>query len=245
MFSFGFVLICRRIVVVFIIGGASAWDDNTMASKLKQLSNPPLSSSTATSNNRSAGSSGKKTKELSEDSFMKLFSLQQQQGGDSSSAGGGDSSSSSSSNKTRPNKNQQQQPQQSTDEFTKWASDRIQVIASGSVDIPTFVSFLKEVESPYEVGDYVRSYLGDGKEAKEFSREFLERRSRWKNARKEGGAGGSGRDFEDNLCRPASAINPNSNEFQEVKVSKFRSKNNNKEENLFLFFCTIGFYISY
>ncbi|XP_021943257.1 uncharacterized protein LOC110841866 isoform X1 [Folsomia candida] len=116
---------------------------------------------------------------------MKLFPVQQD-GTATNQKGGG---------------NRPKMTQQAADEFTRWCSDRIQAISFGSVDIPTFVSFLKEVESPYEVGDYVRSYLGDGKEAKEFSREFLERRSRWMNARKGDGSTSS---MEDNLCRPAS-----------------------------------------
>nr|XP_014346128.1 PREDICTED: PERQ amino acid-rich with GYF domain-containing protein 1 [Latimeria chalumnae] len=45
---------------------------------------------------------------------------------------------------------------------------------------PTFVSFLKEVESPYDVHDYIRSYLGDTLEAKEFAKQFLERRAKQK-----------------------------------------------------------------
>lgn len=102
------------------------------------------------------------------------------------------------------------------DDFTKWCFESLQAMG-GNVDIPTFVGFLKEVESPYEVSDYVRSYLGDGREAREFSREFLERRSRWKNARK---GRDDGEASEDNLCRPASAVNPNQNDFQEVKVIK-------------------------
>jgi len=111
-------------------------------------------------------------------------------------------------------------PSGTQDDFTKWCFESLQAMG-GNVDVPTFIGFLKEVESPYEVSDYVRSYLGDGREAREFSREFLERRSRWKNARK-------GRDdgevAEDNLCRPASAVNPNSNDFQEVKGKGKKAK---------------------
>ncbi|OXA51693.1 GRB10-interacting GYF protein 2 [Folsomia candida] len=192
------------------------WDDSmaSMASKLKGSNNPLPSSvpSSSSSNNNNRGpAGGKKTKEISDDSFMKLFSVQQD-GAATNQKGGS---------------NRPKMTQQAADEFTRWCSDRIQAIASGSVDIPTFVSFLKEVESPYEVGDYVRSYLGDGKEAKEFSREFLERRSRWKNARKGDGLTSS---MEDNLCRPASAINPNSNEFQEVKAKGKKTKKNKMQK---------------
>ena len=76
--------------------------------------------------------------------------------------------------------------------------------------VPTFIGFLKDVESPFEVKDYVSSYLGENKEASEFARQFLERRSRWKNATK--------RVESDDMYGPARAVNPASNEFQEAKV---------------------------
>lgn len=44
--------------------------------------------------------------------------------------------------------------------------------------VPTVVAFLKEVESPYDVHDCIRSYLGDTLEAKEFAKQFLERRAK-------------------------------------------------------------------
>lgn len=44
--------------------------------------------------------------------------------------------------------------------------------------VPTAVAFLKEVESPYDVHDCIRSYLGDTLEAKEFAKQFLERRAK-------------------------------------------------------------------
>lgn len=52
------------------------------------------------------------------------------------------------------------------------------VLPSVSIPVPTFASFLKEVESPYEVHDYVRAYLGDTSEAKDFAKQFLERRAK-------------------------------------------------------------------
>ena len=45
------------------------------------------------------------------------------------------------------------------------------------VAVPVFVNFLKDVESPYEVRDYVKSYLGEGKDCKQFAEDFLEKRS--------------------------------------------------------------------
>lgn len=77
------------------------------------------------------------------------------------------------------------------------------------------MGFLADVESPYEVHDYIRSYLGDSKEVKEFAKQYLERRSKARNAQKE-------KQDEDNILAPAPAINPVSNlEFQEVKVRVF------------------------
>lgn len=46
--------------------------------------------------------------------------------------------------------------------------------------VPTIVAYLKEVESPYEVHDFIRIYLGDTMEAKEFAKQFLERRAKQK-----------------------------------------------------------------
>uniref|UniRef100_A0A671N4L5 PERQ amino acid-rich with GYF domain-containing protein 1-like n=1 Tax=Sinocyclocheilus anshuiensis TaxID=1608454 RepID=A0A671N4L5_9TELE len=46
--------------------------------------------------------------------------------------------------------------------------------------VPTIVAYLKEVESPYEVLNIICSYLGDTVEAKEFARQFLERRAKQK-----------------------------------------------------------------
>lgn len=76
------------------------------------------------------------------------------------------------------------------------------------------MTFLSEVESPYEVHDYIRSYLGDSKEVKEFAKQYLERRSKARNAQKE-------REVEDDILAPAPAVNPTSTEFQEVKVKKW------------------------
>lgn len=43
--------------------------------------------------------------------------------------------------------------------------------------VPTFIAFLREVESPNDVMEYVTDYLGDGKEIKSFVKQFLEKRS--------------------------------------------------------------------
>ncbi|KAG8515588.1 LOW QUALITY PROTEIN: GRB10-interacting GYF protein 2, partial [Galemys pyrenaicus] len=62
------------------------------------------------------------------------------------------------------------------DGFTQWCEQMLHALnTANNLDVPTFVSFLKEVESPYEVHDYIRAYLGDTSEAKEFAKQFLER----------------------------------------------------------------------
>uniref|UniRef100_A0A8D2LEL4 GRB10 interacting GYF protein 2 n=1 Tax=Varanus komodoensis TaxID=61221 RepID=A0A8D2LEL4_VARKO len=69
----------------------------------------------------------------------------------------------------------------SQDGFTQWCEQMLHALnTANNLDVPTFVSFLKEVESPYEVHDYIRAYLGDTPEAKEFAKQFLERRAKQK-----------------------------------------------------------------
>uniref|UniRef100_A0A672KHH3 GRB10 interacting GYF protein 1 n=1 Tax=Sinocyclocheilus grahami TaxID=75366 RepID=A0A672KHH3_SINGR len=71
------------------------------------------------------------------------------------------------------------------DGFTTWCEQMLHALNtsannSSSVDVPTIVAYLKEVESPYEVHDFIRIYLGDTIEAKEFAKQFLERRAKQK-----------------------------------------------------------------
>ena len=62
--------------------------------------------------------------------------------------------------------------------------------------------------------DYVRSYLGEGKEAKEFAKQFLEQRSKWRQSQRN-----VQQYEEDNMCIPAKAVNPGQvSDFHEVKV---------------------------
>ncbi|KAG9335523.1 hypothetical protein JZ751_004550 [Albula glossodonta] len=72
------------------------------------------------------------------------------------------------------------------DGFTTWCEQMLHALNtsannnSSSSDVATIVAYLKEVESPYEVHDFIRSYLGDTVEAKEFAKQFLERRAKQK-----------------------------------------------------------------
>lgn len=81
------------------------------------------------------------------------------------------------------------------------------------VTVPTFVNFLGDVDSPYEVHDYIRSYLGDTREVKDFAKNYLERRSQVNNATRQKSVA------HDDILAPAPAINPGSENFQEGKVS--------------------------
>ncbi|KAI5636977.1 GYF domain-containing protein [Phthorimaea operculella] len=105
-------------------------------------------------------------------------------------------------------------------EFECWCTT---VLTSWStkIDVPTFVGFLKDIESPYEVKDYVKCYLGDSKDSSDFARQFLERRSKLLRV---GMVTPS-----DDLCSPALAINPRTvsgSDYQEVKSKGKKTKKN-------------------
>ncbi|KAG5667580.1 hypothetical protein PVAND_015557 [Polypedilum vanderplanki] len=96
-------------------------------------------------------------------------------------------------------------------EFTQWCTRTLSAM-NGNVDVPTFVSFLQDIESPFEIKDYIKMYLGETKECTEFAKQFLERRSKQRNQQRLQNA------HIDDMCSPAPAINPNnSSDFQEVK----------------------------
>ncbi|XP_069695255.1 GRB10-interacting GYF protein 2 isoform X2 [Periplaneta americana] len=142
--------------------------------------------------------------------------------GTASTSAGNNSSGKTGSSKTRSKKEEAlvmklfEQNVPRGDEFTQWCNKALSGLQS-SVDIPTFVGFLRDIESPYEVKDYVRLYLGEGKEAQEFARQFLERRSKWKSAQR-------AVPLEDDMCIPAPAVNPLNTDFQEVKGKGKKAK---------------------
>ncbi|XP_054009524.1 GRB10-interacting GYF protein 2-like isoform X4 [Hylaeus anthracinus] len=103
------------------------------------------------------------------------------------------------------------------DDFTQWCNKALSGLQV-SVDIPTFVGFLRDIESAYEVKEYVRDYLGDNKQSSEFAKQFLEKRSKWRSAQRPQAQA-------DDLCKPAPAVNPNApTEFQEVKGKSKKPK---------------------
>ncbi|XP_068985504.1 GRB10-interacting GYF protein 2 isoform X1 [Bombus flavifrons] len=130
------------------------------------------------------------------------------------------------SNKTNKNKNKREeelvkklfeQNTAKTDDFTQWCNKALSGLQV-SVDIPTFVGFLRDIESAYEVKEYVRDYLGDNKQSSEFAKQFLEKRSKWRSAQRPQAQA-------DDLCKPAPAVNPNApTEFQEVKGKSKKPK---------------------
>ncbi|XP_015586467.1 GRB10-interacting GYF protein 2 isoform X1 [Cephus cinctus] len=104
------------------------------------------------------------------------------------------------------------------DDFTQWCNKALSGLHGLPVDIPTFVGFLRDIESAYEVKEYIRLYLGDSKQCTDFAKQFLEKRSKWRSAQRPQAQA-------DDLCKPAPAINPNtSTEFQEVKGKSKKPK---------------------
>lgn len=106
-----------------------------------------------------------------------------------------------------------------TDEFTAWCTEALSTMPS-SVDVPTFVAFLKDIESPYEVHDYVKSYLGDGKEPREFAKQFLDRRSKFRAKQTPA--------EENTLWGPAPAITPVVNKPNSQPVNDNDGNSNSK-----------------
>lgn len=72
-----------------------------------------------------------------------------------------------------------QVPTPSSD-FIAWVERNLPAVKK-AIDVPTVVSFLQDIESPYDIHEYMRTYLGDSNEQKAFVREFLERRKKSKN----------------------------------------------------------------
>ena len=69
------------------------------------------------------------------------------------------------------------------------------------------VNKIFEFKYYFQVHDYVKSYVGEGKAQKKFATDYLERRSRWKNSLK------SGARYEDDLFS-TNTITPGDGEFQ-------------------------------
>ena len=67
------------------------------------------------------------------------------------------------------------------DEFHGWCLDQlfgIESTASSEIDIATFLEMLKEFDSPYEIHDTIKQFLGDSKECQLFAKEFIKRKAK-------------------------------------------------------------------
>uniref|UniRef100_A0A8D8Y5Y0 PERQ amino acid-rich with GYF domain-containing protein CG11148 n=2 Tax=Cacopsylla melanoneura TaxID=428564 RepID=A0A8D8Y5Y0_9HEMI len=60
--------------------------------------------------------------------------------------------------------------------FINWCTNSLDSMKINDLDIPTFIGFLKEIESPRDVKDYVKLYIGEGKQAINFANQYLEKR---------------------------------------------------------------------
>ncbi|KAF7270533.1 GIGYF family protein Gyf isoform X2 [Rhynchophorus ferrugineus] len=101
------------------------------------------------------------------------------------------------------------------DEFTSWCYKALENIST-NVDVPTFVTFLRDIESAFEVREYCKEYLGENNMTQQFANSFLEKRRSFK----------SKESHKDDMCSPAPAITPaqHNMEFQEVKGKNKKSK---------------------
>merc|ERR1719222_624692 len=151
------------------------------------------------------------------------------------------SSAAATTKKNRSNKDEETvrklfvQTTEKKDNFSQWCFEYLKKVQA-PIDVPTFVSFLKDVESPFEVQDYVRSYLGEGKEAKEFAKQFLEQRSKWRQSQRN-----VQQYEEDNMCIPAKAVNPGQvSDFHEVKAKAKKPKKKRQKVDASL----LGFSVS-
>ncbi|XP_053969044.1 GIGYF family protein Gyf isoform X1 [Anastrepha ludens] len=104
-------------------------------------------------------------------------------------------------------------------DFIAWCT-KILNSMNTKLDVPTFVTFLRDLESPYEVKDYIRMYLGENKESVDFGKQFLERRSKYKNLQRAQNA------HNDDMCKPAPAITPSGNDNSDNKGKQKKVKKN-------------------
>lgn len=88
----------------------------------------------------------------------------------------------------------------STDEFSNWCS-KLLANMNANVDVPTFIGFLRDIESAFDVREYCRDYLGDSGATQQFAAQFLEKRRLFKPNRSVA--------HKDDMCAPAPALTPN------------------------------------
>ncbi|CAH0559994.1 unnamed protein product [Brassicogethes aeneus] len=188
------------------------WDDSSH--KPQQPSNNPAKPSTvsrSTSSNAITSNNAAATKQqqAQKQSAQKQQTKQQQQ----------------KKEEGQKNNNNNNNNGPTSDEFMNWCYKTLSNI-SANVDIPTFASFLRDIESAFDVREYCKEYLGESGATQQFASQFLERRRSFRPNRAHA--------HKDDMCSPAPAITPGappaiSNEFQEVKVrAKARKTKNQK-----------------
>jgi len=150
----------------------------------------------------------------------------------SASAAAASNSNSAASNNTNSQKNKEKKQANNnkadnkvdlTKNFQSWCRSSLESLNT-DVDIETFMGFLQDIESPYEVNDYIKSYIGEGKAHKKFASDYLEKRSQLKNALKKNLTQAA----MDDLTSPAAALGQ---EFQEAP-RKGKKKTRNSKTNL-------------
>lgn len=122
-----------------------------------------------------------------------------------------------------------------TKNFKGWCHTSLETLSPGpELDIETFLGFLQDIESPYEVNDYIKSYIGETKAHKKFGADYLERRSQLKNALKKSAS----QSTMDDLTSPATALGHDV-EFQEIpRKGKKKSRSSKTNLNHLLGFTT-------
>uniref|UniRef100_A0A182FPR5 GYF domain-containing protein n=1 Tax=Anopheles albimanus TaxID=7167 RepID=A0A182FPR5_ANOAL len=193
--------------------GAASSTAGSNAAKQQMLSKSKTMGSISTSSSSSvnaAKSQQQKQQQQQQQSNAGERSSKGSSGGSKAASGGGKNANAWSASSSDRKEDRKNQNEQGGNEFTSWCSRALSSLNS-NVDIPTFVGFLQDIESPYEVKDYIRLYLGETKECSEFSKQYLERRSKYKNQQRQKNA------HIDDMCKPAPAINPSANDFQEIK----------------------------
>ncbi|XP_060532401.1 GRB10-interacting GYF protein 2 isoform X2 [Cylas formicarius] len=132
---------------------------------------------------------------------------------------------------TKKNHNNNNGPLQ--DDFTAWCHKALANFSS-DVDIPTFITFLRDIESAFEVREYCKEYLGESNTTQQFANNFLEKRRSFKpkNAHK------------DDMCSPAPAITPSTQHSMEFQEVKGKNKKNKKSKMLKVDSRILGFNVT-
>ncbi|KAG5671077.1 hypothetical protein PVAND_001291 [Polypedilum vanderplanki] len=112
-------------------------------------------------------------------------------------------------------------------ELHNWCVETLMKL-NPNIDIPAFTIFLRSIESPFELEDYVKAYFGDTGESKKFLDKYLKYRSTIVTNKTKH------QELDDDLCVPAKAINPTSSSASSINgdiVRKAPQNKRNKESN--------------